>query len=170
MKDAIRALVKKFQAAEDANRVKYGESYRGRQELRPASTEDLQRAEQAGFPTELLDFYCECEPSHFIKFEQRIWSIEKALAENRDYVPGCTLFPHGFIVFASNNCGDAYCIDTNVATPGGEHPVVIFPHDAIEEGAPLSTIQRFRLEVANSLEDFLVKFTNETLIDEPSYG
>lgn len=169
MKDAVHALVKRFQQEEDAYRIKNGGRHPQRQ-LRPASAEDIQRAEQAGFPRELLDFYRECEPADYIEFKQRIWSINKALEENRDYVPGCSLSPHGFIVFASNICGDAYCIDTNVATADGQHPVVLFPHDAIDEDASLSAIQPFRLEVATSLADFLVKFTNETLANEPTYG
>ena len=136
----------------------------------PASEEHLKHAQTAGFPDELLDLYRHCEPKSCIELKQRIWSIENAIVENTGAVPGCALSPHGFIVFASTMCGDSYCIDTNVATSGGQHPVVLFSHEMIQEDASLSDIQPLRLEVASSLEDFLKKFTNGTLNEEPSYG
>jgi hypothetical protein len=159
MKEAIRKLRKKVQQNSEG-------------QLKPASPVDLKRAQAAGFPDELIEFYRENEPDpklECIELKQRIWSIDSALVENQGAVPGCALFPHGYVVFASNLCGDSYCIDTNVTTPDGHHPVVLFPHDAIREEAPLSKIQPFRLEVASSLEDFLLKFTDGTLIDEPNY-
>lgn len=85
-------------------------------------------------------------------------------------MPGCALFPHGYFVFASNLCSDAYCIDTNIITPDGRHPVVLFLHDAVGVDTPFSEIKHFRLEVASSIDDFLVKFTEGTLIDMPNYG
>ena len=63
-----------------------------------ASAEALERAQAAGFPDELLDLYRECEPENCIELKQRIWSIENAIIENSDAVPGCVLSPHGFIV------------------------------------------------------------------------
>jgi len=142
----------------------------GGERPRPASASDLKRAEEAGFPKELLEFYRICEPIEYIEIRQRIWSIKNALIENTDAVPGCSLRPFGFIVFASNLFGDSYCIDTNATTAEGRHPIVLFSHEMIEEDAELSDIQPLRLVVAESLEDFLVKFACETLVDEPSYG
>jgi hypothetical protein len=143
---------------------------RGGTALRPASTEDLAAARAAGFPEELIEFYRRWEPESCIELKQRIWSIKEAIVENTDAVPGCALSPHGFIVFASNMFGDSYCIDTNVAAPDGNHPVVLFSHEVIEEDASLSDILPLRLEVAPSFEEFLVKFTEETLNEEPLYG
>jgi hypothetical protein len=157
MKEAIKALLAKLQQ-------------QGSPQPKPASAEDLKRAEAARFPTELLDFYRQCNPADCIELQQRIWSIDNALVENKDAVPGCALSPHGFIVFASTLCGDAYCIDTNFTTSEGKHPVVLFSHEMIDEDAALSVIQSLRVQVATSLEDFLMKFTNETLSEEPSYG
>jgi hypothetical protein len=45
-----------------------------------------------------------------------MWSIRGAIQENRDGVPGVGLFRHGYVVFASTTCGDAYCVNTNVPT------------------------------------------------------
>jgi hypothetical protein len=157
MDKAIRALVTRMQQAGEAM-------------PRPASARDLKRAEEARFPRELLLFYQQCEPIGCIEFRQRIWSIDNALIENKQAVPGCALWPLGFIVFASNLCGDSYCIDTNATTPEGRHPVLLFSHELIGEDATLSDIQPLRLVVADSLEDFLFRFTDGTLVDEPLYG
>jgi hypothetical protein len=157
MKAAIRDLMTKL--------TEQGSPVPGR-----ASAGDLERAQAAGFPDELLDLYRECEPENCIELRQRIWSIENAIIENSNAVPGCALSPHGFIVFASTVYGDAYCIDSNLVTSAGHHPVVLFSHEMIGEDATLSEIQRLRLEVASSLEDFLRKFTIGTLNEEPSYG
>lgn len=157
MKEAIRDLIAKLKE-------------QGSPEPRRASATDLKRAEAAGFPGELVDFYRQCESEDCIELKQRIWSIENALVENTDAVPGCALSPHGYIVFASTLCGDSYCVDTNVVTPQGRHPVVLFSHEVIGEDTPLSEIQGLRVEVASSIEDFLRKFTNGTLSEEPSYG
>lgn len=157
-----------MQAAIDALMAKIRQ--RGGPQPKPASSEDLKRAEAMRFPAELLDFYRKCEPPDCIEFRQRLWSIENALEENADAVPGCALSPHGYIVFASTRCGDAYCIDTNTTTPEGQHPVVIFSPEMVHEDSKLSDIQHLRIEVATSLVDFLASFTNETLCETPSYG
>jgi hypothetical protein len=138
-------------------------------ELRPASAEDLDRARAAGFPDELVDFYRQWEPDGCAELKQRIWSIDNALVENADAVPGCALSPHGFYVFASNVYGDSYCIDTNVSREG-HYPIVLFSHEVIAEDMPLSAILPFRKEVAASLKDFLFQFANETLDEKPFYG
>jgi hypothetical protein len=141
-------------------------------ELRPASASDLERAKEAKFPQELIDFYRQWEPKGYVTSKQQIsiCTIKGAITENTDAVPGCALSPHGFIVFASTNCRDSYCIDTNVTTATGDHPVVLFSHEVIEEDMPLPQIMPYRKEVATSLEDFLVQFTDEMLCDTPSYG
>lgn len=157
MNEIIKGLMEKLQN-------------RSAQQMQPASLEDLKCAKEAQFPDELLDFYREYEPVDYVELKQRIWSIQNALEENMDAVPGCALFPHGFVVFASTLCGDAYCIDTNVENSEGKHPIVLFSHEMIEEETSLIEIQSLRVEVAKSLDDFLLKFFDETLIEEPFYG
>jgi hypothetical protein len=137
MNDAIQALVTKMQQTES-------------EKLQPASAEDLKRAEEPELPLELIEFYRECNPEDCIELKQRIWSIDNVLLENQGAVPGCFLAPHGFVVFASNMSGDSYCIDSNVKTDEGLHPVVLFSHEMIEEDTPLSKMQSLRLEVASS--------------------
>ena len=155
LKDAIHTLVTKIYQTGD-------------ERPKGASAEELKRAGEAGFPTDLIEFYRDCNSDDCVELKQRIWSVDNALVENQRAVPGCYLSPHGFIVFASNLCGEAYCIDINVTS--GSHPVVLFSHEVIEEDMPVSKIQSLRLEVASSLQEFLVKFANEELVNEPLYG
>jgi hypothetical protein len=157
LKDAIHTLLAKIQHA-------------GGEEPKAASAAELKRAGEAGFPADLIEFYRECNPDDCIELKQRIWSIDNPLVEDQGAVPGCYLFPHGFIVFASNLGGDSYCIDTNVRTDENCHPVVLFSHEMIEEDTPVSGIQSLRLEVASSLQEFLVKFANEELVEDPLYA
>jgi hypothetical protein len=141
--------------------------------LRPADEVDIEEIRKFGFPQVLISFYRESAPDPIdgrIELDQRIWSIKNAVIENRDYVPGADLFPLGFVVFASNKFGDAYCMDTVNVDASGEYPVMLFPHDVIEEGFSLKDVERYRLQVASNLQDFLVKFTKRTLINEPKYS
>lgn len=157
MEEAIRVLI--------ANLVEQGIP-----EPLPASVDDMKRAQAAGFPDELVYFYQQCHPDVCIELKQRIWSIEDAIVENTDAIPGYVLSPYGYIAFASTLCGDAYCIDTNITDDQGHHPIVLFSHDMVDEDSTLPLIQSLRVEVASSLEDFLMKFTDGTLSEEPSYG
>lgn len=121
----------------------------------------------------LVDFYREYAPDATdgrVELNQRIWSVQRAIEENKDYVPGAELFPLGYVVFASNKSGDAYCIDTVHIGSSGECSIVLFPHDVIEEGASLEDVEQYRLPVAASLEDFLWSFTRRTLVEKAKYG
>jgi hypothetical protein len=140
--------------------------------IRPANANDLQRAQQAGFPPALIDFYAHCEPdpsNSCIELEQRLWCINSAIEENTDAVPGIGLFPNGYVVFASTTSGDAYCLDTNVTTEQGHHPVALFGHEVIHENSELGYIQASRVEVATSLDDFLLRFAARTLSEDVYY-
>ncbi|MGA3047210.1 MAG: SMI1/KNR4 family protein [Terracidiphilus sp.] len=140
--------------------------------LHPASEDDIRKAELFGFPNMLVDFYREYAPDAAdgrVELDQRIWSVQNAIEENKDYVPGAELFPLGYVVFASNKFGDAYCIDTVHIGSSGEYSIVLFPHDAIEEGASLEDVEQFRLTVATTLEDFLWNFARRTLVEKARY-
>ena len=141
--------------------------------LQPASAHDLELAKSEALPQILIDFYRARAPdavSGVIELDQRIWSVENTVAENKDYVPGAYLFPLGYVVFASNRFGDAYCLDTIHPQISGDYPVVLFPHDVIEEGVSLQDVERYRLVVAENLEDFVRQFSRRMLIDKPRYG
>jgi hypothetical protein len=140
--------------------------------LHPASEGDIERARLFGFPGVLIDFYRESAPdaaAECVELDQRIWSVQNAIAENRDYVPGADLFPLGYVVFASNKFGDAYCIDKIHVGSSGEYSIVLFPHDVIEDGASLEDVEPYRLTVATNLEDFLRQFAQRALVEKPKY-
>jgi hypothetical protein len=158
--DAVRELCAELEKA-------------GVSRLQPATTDDLELAASAGFPRVLVDFYREGaadDTNGMIELDQRIWSVQNAVAENKDYVPGAYLFPLGYVVFASNKFGDAYCLDTVHPDASGEHPVVLFPHDVIEEESSLQDVELYRLIVAKNLEDFVRQFTLRTLIERAKYN
>lgn len=141
--------------------------------MRPATTEDLALAISHNFPDVLLDFYRSHEPdpkNECIELEQRIWAIRFALRENLEGLPGVGLFPHGFVVFASTQCGDSYCVDTNTRNDTGDHPITLFSHETVDEDAPLEEIMRCRVEVAPSFQAFLELFLSGDLSEEPNYG
>jgi hypothetical protein len=137
--------------------------------IRPATLKDLKRAERAGFPRELVEFYRKYEPhpkDSCVQLDHRLWCIEGALRENQDSLPGnasAQAFQHGYIAFASSFSGDVYCMDTNVKTERGKRPIVMFLFD--DDWAPGYDLQAKRVEVASSLDDFLFQFAVGTLID-----
>jgi hypothetical protein len=140
--------------------------------LHPASEDDIEQARLFGFPRVLVDFYRESAPDAAdgcVKLDQRLWSVQNAIAENRDYVPGADLFPLGYVVFASNKFGDAYCIDMIHVGSSGEYSVVLFPHDVIGDSSSLEDVERYRQTVATNLEDFLWQFVRRALVEKAKY-
>jgi hypothetical protein len=131
-----------------------------------ASAKELERARAIALPDELIEMYRQLNPADHVELKQRIWSIENAVVENTEAVPGCALSPHGYIVFASTMYGDAYCVDTNITTSAGHHPIALFCHEIIGEDDEIEKISSLRVEVASSLEDFLTQFTNGELSEE----
>jgi hypothetical protein len=51
----------------------------------------------------------------------------------------------------------------------GRFPIVLFPHDVIEERASLEDVEPYRLAVAEDLEDFIRRFASRSLIQKPKY-
>ena len=80
MKGAAQALMAKLKE-------------RGEPELRPASVEDLKRAQAAGFPDELIDFYRQWEPERCVELKQRIWSIKEKSNIDARKVPLARIVP-----------------------------------------------------------------------------
>jgi hypothetical protein len=132
--------------------------------LRPASEDALAQLATLGLPTSVVDFYRVFEPSRYAEIaDVRLWPIPEIVAENRDYVPGADLFPHGLVVFASTIFGDAYCFDVAEAGP----PVVLMSHEVIFEDMALPRIKALRKQVAPNLETFLEKFLVGSLEKQP---
>jgi hypothetical protein len=136
--------------------------------LRPASDDALAHLAVLELPMSVVDFYRRFEPSTYAEIADiRLWPIPDILAENRDYVPGADLFPHGLVVFASTTSGDAYCFDICEAGP----PVVLMSHELIFADMTLPQIKALRKRVAPDFDTFLQMFADGSLetqpIDEP---
>jgi len=154
----------------------------GEQQLRPARARSLELAVQSGLPAELIEFYRENEPQSddFIgcvglgsdqpdEPERILFTLARTLEDTFYEPPGSALFPLGYVTFAGTGSGDVYCLDTNVTTSSGGHPVTLFALETIHEDTDPGYIHESRLVVADSLEDFLVKFVDGSLEDMPLY-
>jgi hypothetical protein len=146
--------------------------------LRPAKPKSLKLAIQSGFPDELIEFYKDFEPEGWCvqlgseasgQAERLIHCIAAALEATFYEAPGVALYPLGYVTFGGTGCGDVYCMDTNVTTAEGRHPVTLFALETIHEDTDASYIKESRLEVASSLEEFIAKLTNGELMDTPLY-
>jgi len=94
---------------------------------------------------------------------------EEVLAENKDYVPGCYIVQHGYIVFATTIFGDAFCFDTKTAS-GQEAPIVLIAHDGYDWDAVTSEeIARLKKPIAADFRGFLQNYVDGTLDIQPNY-
>jgi len=91
----------------------------------------------------------------------RLWPIKELVVENTRMVPGADLHPRGFLVVATTDCGDAYCVD--LKAPSANSPVVLYSHDEDWEHADESRLLAFRRVVASSFSDFLADFASGRL-------
>jgi hypothetical protein len=138
--------------------------------LRAASSADIESLQSLRFPEAAISFYKNREPERYAEIgDVRLWTIAKAIEENRRYVPGAYVAPQGFLVFASNICGDAYCFDVRVSATREDPPVLLLPHDADFEGRTAEEIARYARPVAANFAEFLQKFVQECLEKEPIY-
>jgi len=130
-------------------------------ELRPAELPDLNRLRALGVPDEVFEFYSKFEPAECAEIAHvRLWPIKQVLEENENYVPGCDLRPLGFIVLATNDCGDAYCIDMKELGL----PLAIMSHEvAFSDLPPTQVRAEFRKVVAANFQEFLERFAAGTL-------
>jgi hypothetical protein len=132
--------------------------------LRPASADALAHLAALQLPTGVGEFYRRFEPSTYAEIaDVRLWPISDILAENRDYVPGADLFPHGLVVFASTISGDAYCFDLSEPGP----PIVLMSHELVFADMTPSQIKALRKRVAPDLDTFLQMFADGSLETEP---
>ena len=132
--------------------------------LRPASEDALAHLAALELPSSVVDFYRRFEPSTYAEIAGvRLWPIPDVLAENRNYVPGADLFPHGLVVFASTISGDAYCFDVSESGP----PVVLMSHELVFADMVSSQIKALRKRVAPDLDTFLQKFAVGSLETQP---
>lgn len=137
-------------------------------EFRAASPADLAKLEALGVPASILGFYREFEPSECAEGQVRLWPIQHVLEENEAYVPGAYASKHGYIVFASTLCGDAYCFD--LTQRGRSDPrIVLLSHEMIYEETTAAEMARLAKPVAQTLHEFLQQFIRGEVDEECVY-
>lgn len=100
----------------------------------------------------------------------RLWPISDMLVENRDAVPGAYVSPHGFVVFGSTFCGDAYCFDINTLVDKDDEPgIVLISHEVISEEISADEARRLAKPVTKNLREFLEQFIREEIDEESIY-
>lgn len=122
-------------------------------------------------PPDLIEFYSSSAPIRMVEIERvRLWPVSDLIVENKDAVPGYYAMPCGYSVFASNDCGDAYCFDT-LRAYGNSAPVVLIAHDLEPEDDKMvrEELSKLAKPIADSFAQFLEGFAAASLDREPIY-
>ena len=139
--------------------------------LRPASEDGIRQLQALRFPEDAIAYYREAEPSRITEIEKiRLWPIKDVVEENTDYVPGCYIQPHGYVVFATTFCGDTYCFDLNAATSAMSAPIVLLSHEMIDDETTRETVGNLAKMIAPDFRSFLESFAAGSLDITPNYG
>jgi hypothetical protein len=140
-------------------------------QFRAATPAELERLRSLGMPLDAIEFYRAAMPTRMAEIERvRLWSFSEIILENDDAVPGIYARPSGYTVFASTDCGDAYCFDTR-STSGENVPIVLIAHDLEPEGEKMAPedLSKLAKPIAESLDKFLEGFVVGALDKEPVY-
>ena len=139
--------------------------------FRPAEPGDIETLSSLNLPSSVIDFYKRFEPQDCAEIDGvRLWPIKEMLRENTAFVPGADIHKYGYIVFATTDFGDAYCLDTDETNTNSEPPVVLMSHEIYYPEFSVSQIKNIRTKVAESFEDFLQKYATKQLEQEPRYA
>lgn len=123
--------------------------------FRPASPTEVAAAESAGVPESLLEFYREFEPNESGQGEVRFFPLERVLAEQTDFVPGCHLSRHGYFAIAGTNHGDVYFVRPAASRDYRRMPVFLFSHEIDFARISAPQVEEFATVVAAGIPDFL---------------
>jgi hypothetical protein len=138
--------------------------------FRRAESAALDQLRAFKLPDSVVSFFRDYEPTECIEGQVRLWPIAEMLRENRDYVPGADVSPHGFVVFATTICGDTYCFDINATDENGEPGIVLVSHDDNFEGMPPEQIKTLAKPIARNLAAFLEMFLSDSLDEDCIYS
>ena len=123
---------------------------KSRVELRPATQAQLQQLMELRVPEEAIRFYREPEPTRYAEIARvRLLPIKHVVEENTDYVPGCYVQPHGYVVFLTTIYGDTYCFDLNSANSTASAPVVLLSHEIFDETTTKEQVSKVAKKIAS---------------------
>lgn len=137
--------------------------------FRPASPFELSKLESLGLPESVIDFYALYEPAECVEGQVRLWPIEHILEENEALAPGCYASRHGYIVFATTFCGDAYCFDIRRGTDF-EPGIVLISHEVVGRDTTAAKLAQLAKPVARSLQHFLELFVHGEIDEQCTYS
>jgi hypothetical protein len=140
-------------------------------QFRAATRPELEQLLALRMPQDMIEFYSNSAPVKMVEIERvRLWPVSALVIENTDAVPGYYAMPSGYSVFASNDCGDAYCFDTLGASGNGA-PVVLIAHDLEPEDDKIvrEDLSKLAKPIADNFAEFLEGFIAGTLDREPIY-
>jgi hypothetical protein len=137
--------------------------------FRAGTREEIAALRRLGMPEGAVRFYERHAPARCVAGQVRIWAVEDVVEENTQAVPGICVQPHGYVVFASTFCGDAYCFDGNRLDAQGEPEIVLVSHESVREGASAEEVRRGVKRVAGNLVEFLGQFALGEVDEECGY-
>lgn len=140
-------------------------------QFRAATHQELEQLRALRMPADLIEFYSNSAPVKMAEIGKvRLWPVSDLVVENNDAVPGYYAMPCGYSVFASNDCGDAYCFDT-VRAAGNTAPVVLIAHDLEPEDDKMvrEDLSKLAKPIVDSFAKFLEGFVAGSLDRKPIY-
>jgi len=136
----------------------------------PATPGGIDQLRSLKVPKEAIAFYREAEPVLCAEIDGvRLWPIKNIIEENTDYVPGCYIREHGYLVFSTTLFGDTFCFDLNAASPETGTPVVLIAHDWFWEEITAEQIAQLKKPTAVNFEAFLEAFLADSIDIDPNY-
>jgi len=139
-------------------------------QFRAAARQELEQLRALHMPPELIEFYNDAAPVKMVEIERvRLLPVSDLVVENPDAVPGYYAMPCGYSVFASNDFGDAYCLDTRSSKTS--KPVVLIAHDLEPENDEMERedLEKLVKPIVPDLQSFLEAFVSPAIDREPIY-
>jgi hypothetical protein len=124
-------------------------------QFEPAQLDALDELRSLGASDEIIAFYAAYEPADPFDGEIRFLNIDDIVLMNNEAVPGYCVQPHGYIVFAENDCGDSYCFDMNQLDGIGRSRIVVASPETAEDIETAEQAAAMVQQVAPNLMSFL---------------
>ena len=137
--------------------------------LRPASDTSVVQLQGLNLPDDAISFFREAEPADVAEINNvRLLPIATMVEENSNYVPGCYIRPHGYVVFGTTLYGDTYCFDLNSAASRATAPIVLVSHEMVGEDTTKEELRNLAKSIAPDFASFLGSYVAGNLDITPN--